>query len=360
MDLYAGGHLAFSPHLYDTAQVLQVEAATEGWSSPTRLFMRPPYYALLFWPLAHLRYPIASAVWEGLCVAALAGFCALWPAQKRRPVALACCWSLPAFMIVAEGQDIGLLLLWIALAAVLLRKQRPTAAGLVMSLCAAKFHLLLLLPLWVIGNRAWRFAAGFFAGGAALFALSFVNGGLRWPLRYYRFLTAPANNPYPAVMPNLHGLFAGWQHAATLELLSAVVITGLVWIAARYTTLEYGFAAILAGGLLIAPHDYMADCALLIPAALAVLSDSRSESARMISVFLLTPVPYLCLLLSFALPIRMALVILLGVLAWETRRRKAVESPQKNTGILKVLFHYGDYKRGQRPSSTLLPAKGSH
>jgi hypothetical protein len=315
MDLYAGGRLAFSNYLYDTAHVLQVEAATEGSFSPTRLFMRLPYYAMMFWPLAHLPYPLASAIWEVLCVASLAGFAVLWPAPKRWTVVLACCWSLPMFMTVAEGQDIGLLLLWIALSALLQRKQKPAAAGLIISLCAAKFHLFLLLPLWIIGNRLWRFGAGLVQGGITLLVLSFFNGGLDWPPRYYRFLRVPGNNPYAELMPNLHGFFATWQHAAGWEMLSTAVIAVLVWLAVRNGNTEYGFAAVLVGGLLTAPHDYMADCALMVPAALAVLSGSKIGHLRLLSVFLLTPILYLCLILHFALPIQAAFVLFLCMLA---------------------------------------------
>jgi len=309
MDLYAGGKLAFSDGLYDSARVLRTEAATEGWSSPTRLFMRPPVFAVLLWPLAQLPYGTASAVWEILCAGAFAGFAVLWPSGNRWAVAVACCWSLPAFMSVAEGQDIGFLLLWLALAMRLLGKNRPVLAGVVFSLCAAKFHLFLLVPVWVVANRAWRFAWGLCAGGAVLLIASFAANGADWPVRYYRLLTNPANNPYAGVMPNLHGLTAGWAHREVFEVAGILFAGAVVWFAVRRGSAEAGLAAVLAGGVLVAPHAYMADCALLIPAV--SLNGTGLSPMRAVGTFLLTPVPYLLLMLGAAFCVEAALVAFL-------------------------------------------------
>jgi hypothetical protein len=211
-------------------------------------------------------------------------------------------------MTVAEGQDIGFLLLWVALAMRLLGKNRPTGAGVVFSLCAAKFHLFLLLPIWIVANKAWRFAAGLFAGGAILMFLSFIAAGADWPVRYYRLLTNPANNPYASVMPNLHGMVAGWPHHGMLEGAGVLLVGSAVWFAARRWNAEVGLAAVLAGGILAAPHAYMADCALLIPAVLIVLANTSSSGARACGIILLTPVPYLLLMAGVAIELQALLL----------------------------------------------------
>lgn len=318
MPLYAGGKLAFTNALYDGAQVRRVEEQSAGWSSPTRLYIRLPFEALFLWPLAQLRYQQASAIWEISCIAAIVAFAVLWPHKPRWAVALACCWSLPAFMTVAEGQDTAFLLLWIALAVILLRKNQPRAAGLVASLCAAKFHLFLMFPLWILRKRQWHFVSGMAAGGAVLLALSFVSGGLDWPVRYYRFVKDPANNPYTNVMPNLHGLVAKWGHHNLLEMIGVIAIAAAVWIAVRNANPEFGIAAALVGGILSAPHDYMADCVVLIPAILIVLSNPASLWTRVCGMLLLLPFPYLLLLLGIALPAQMVLALFLFLMAWET------------------------------------------
>lgn len=327
MPLYAGGKLAFSPYLYDPARVLRVEMASGGWSSPTRLFTRPPFVAALFWPLARLPYRLASSLWEAISAAAFAGFVAFSPRGRRWTVAVACCWSLPVFMAVAESQDIGFLLLWIALATGLMRKHRDFAAGMVASLCADKFQLFLLIPLWIIGKSQWRFGRGLAAGGAILVAISTFAGGLDWPLRYYRFLIDPANrnNPGLEIMPNLRAAFLQQAHATELGWIGIVLVVAVVWLSVRHANTECGLATALAGGILVAPHVYMADCALLIPAAVSVLADAGSGIwTRMSSLGVLLPVAWVPFLLGAgaALPARAALLLFLFALAWEARERE--------------------------------------
>ena len=105
-------------------------------------------------------------------------------------------------------------LLWISIA-LRIRHSRPFLTGLVLALCAAKFHLFPPLLLW--RHRLWQ---GLVAGAAALLAISFAVAGRHWPLEY------------AAIMSNLHGL-------------------------------------------LVSRHAYMQDCALLLPALLIVLPTAR-------------------------------------------------------------------------------------
>jgi hypothetical protein len=334
MDLYAGGKLAFSRELYNPVQLMNVEATTEGSFSPTRLFMRLPVFAITYWPLAQLPYRTASAIWEILCIAALAGFAILWPSDRGWAAALACCWSLPAFMTVAEGQDIGFLLLWVALAVRLLGKNRPSAAGAVFSLCAAKFHLFLLLPAWIVANKAWRFASGVIAGGAILIFLSFIANGRDWPLRYYGLLSNPTNNPYASVMPNIHGMVIGWPHHKIVEAAGIALVLTLVWFASRRRNAECGLATVLAGGILATPHAYMADCALLIPAVLIVLANTSRSWTRTCGVFLLTPFPYVLLMVGVAFELQLLLLVLLLAIVWENGMGNAVRI--RDTGLAKA------------------------
>jgi hypothetical protein len=76
----------------------------------------------------------------------------------------------------ANAQDVTFLLLWAALAVVLVRGGADFAAGLVLALCAQKFHLLVFLPVLIVAARRWRLGAGLVAGSAVLLALSFAAG----------------------------------------------------------------------------------------------------------------------------------------------------------------------------------------
>jgi Glycosyltransferase family 87 len=331
MGFYAGGKLALSDYLYDPARVIDTEATSEGRSSPTRLFMRLPCFALFYRPLAQLSYPAASALWEILCTLSIVAFAVLWPARRGWHTALACCWSLPMWMTVAEGQDIGFLLLWIAVAAVLVRRKRPLAAGIVASLCLAKFHLFLMIPVWICARRQWRFASGILAGSAALFALSFAAGGWDWPLRYYALLREPSNNPYGGLMPNLHALFAGLPHAGAWEIAGLAVLGIAVWITSRKRA-DWGLAGALAGGILAAPHVYMADCALLIPAVLLVLRSRpplRNKIyswTRLLGFYLLTPLPWILLMNGTGFPARIAILAFVLSIGRQARKSRHIES----------------------------------
>jgi hypothetical protein len=315
MGFYAGGKLAFTPGLYNSTKVMLTEQTFEGMSSPTRLFMRLPVFSLFYWPFAQLKYPAASAVWEALCVLSLLAFALFWPRRQRRYTFVAACWSLPAMLIVAEGQDIGFVLLSIAVAFLLMRRRFPVAAGLAASLCMVKFHLFLMIPVWICARRQWRFAAALCAGCAALLALSFLPGGWNWPLSYLALLAKPSNTPYRDAMPTMYGLFGALPHAVIPELIVTGLIAFAVWIASRANA-AWGLAAALAGGVLAAPHAYMADGALAVPALLLVFRAGISVRLRALCYFLASPVPWLLLMCGSAIGARLGLAAFVVWLAW--------------------------------------------
>jgi hypothetical protein len=285
LQFYAGGRLAFTGDLYDGARVREVQLEALGKTSDVLRFTRLPYLAALLWPLARLPYQAAWALWIALGAAALVAFCWLWP----RPAAVAACLSVPALVGLANGQDVTFLLLWIGAAVALEHRGRPFAAGLVLSLCASKPHLFALLPLLLIAQRRWRLATGLAAGAAAVLALSFAAGGLRWPLQFYDTVTNPAIHARAGFMPNLHGLLRG---IAALEGLLAAGVVAAHWRVVRRASFEYGLAATLTGGLLLSYHAYLADCVVLLPAALEVLAAAGPRALRLLAAFLISPLPY--------------------------------------------------------------------
>jgi hypothetical protein len=227
-------------------------------------------------------------------------------------------------MTLAEGQDIGFILLTMAGAATLVRRRRPVAAGVIASLCLAKFHLFLLIPVWICARRQWRFARGLAAGCAALIALSFIAGGWSWPLQYLALLREPSSNPYTEVMPNLHAAFAAAPHAGIIEFGAFIVPGFAVWVASRRGRGEAGLAAALAAGILVAPHAYMADGAILIPAFLLMMKKTERMFTRSLWLYLLTPIPWIFLMTGLAMPARLALLGLLALLAFPAVRSTSV------------------------------------
>jgi hypothetical protein len=288
MSMYAGGRLAFTGGLYDLNQNLLLQRETAGWQNVDRLFVRPPFDALLMWPLARLPFLLASHVWEILIVAAIALFCCLWPGD-RKTAALACCWSYPLFDVFANGQDVAILLVLIALAMREMKRGRDTKAGLLFSLCSIKFHLLFLLPILILRQRLWRFLAGLALGGAILLAVSFALAGWNWPMEWATLVRNPVSNPWPDAMPSVHGLTADLAHGGLWQAAGTLAVALLAWLACRKGGFEQGLAAVLVAGILVAPHAYLSDCALALPALLITLPLATAAWQRYFHLFLLSP-----------------------------------------------------------------------
>jgi len=309
MGLYPGGKLAGGPGVYDPAQSLAVQRrGLDGYSNPHLLFCRPPYYAALMWPLARLPYYPAYILFQVLMLASVAAFVALWPGVRWQTTLVACCWSLPLVCALAIGQDVAALLVVLAVALRWLNRRRDFAAGLVFSLCAIKFHLFLLVPVWIVARRMGRFAGGLATGGAVLALLSIAATGLGGFRGFWQTASSAMVNPGVEVMPNFYGLF---NRNETLEAVGAVVVAVLVWLAARRGSQAWALAATLSGGMLTSHHAYISDCALLLPAVLVMMSETGRAWQRYLALFFLAPFVYIGMFAGpTILAIRLSLIVL--------------------------------------------------
>ena len=233
---------------------------------------------------------------------------------------LACCWSLPLLLGIALGQDLTFLLLVLAVS-LRIHSTRPIVAGTLLSLCAIKFNLFLMLPLLIVGQRRWRMLAGVMVGGAATTAVSFAAAGADWPRRYLGLLTMGRISPEEQIMPNLHAMLLGVPYQRVIEPLLGVVAAGAVWLVAVRSSFAYGLAAALVGGLLVSHHAYPQDCTLLIPALLVVLSRSSNWLLNYLCVVLFTPWAYLRLIQGDELNlVRLSIAALLVGMIIQSRR----------------------------------------
>ncbi len=306
---YVSGELALHSQIYDAPVFQAHERAIVGRTNPDLLDTRLPFLSLAFWPLAQLPYSVAWPLWAAIAAAAVAAFVWLWP--DRQTAALACCWSGGLWAAWSNGQDLLLILLWIALA-LRLHEKRPFLSGLLLALCAAKFHLFLFLPLLLWQHRLWR---GFATGAAALLAVSFALAGWNWPSQYAATLAqeeavAHANS---AIMPNLHGLMSNWPHADAWEIGATLLVGAAVLTVIRRADFRVGMAATLIGGLLVSRHAYLQDCVLLLPALLIVLPDAHGWGMAAMA-WLLAPASALAVLAGHpaADVTRIAILALLG------------------------------------------------
>lgn len=302
-DFYAAGKLAGTGHLYDWNAIQALER--EHHSSNMLPFGRIPIFALAFKPLSALPYVWASVLWMGASLAAMLGFVALWPGPNRMRNFVLICWSFPAAMCLALGQDTLLFLSFAVLGLWLLGKKFPFTAGLALSLCVAKPHLALLLPIWLIATARWRAIAGGVTGGFIAALISFSIEGLDWPKQMLQSLpnlaTAPLN------MPNLRGLVALVGGGTALEIALASVVGVAFWGISRFADPPTGAALALAGGLLLSHHAYAYDAVLLFPALLLSCDHASRQWLRRWGLLLFTPFPYLVLLTPTAWPAHLVL-----------------------------------------------------
>jgi hypothetical protein len=324
--LYAAPHLIASGNLYDGPALLQKEAELTGLYSQNLGFIRPPFVAALLWPLSQLPYRSALRVWQAASLLTIITFALSWTPPARQYTALFVSMSIPALLAWLNGQDTPFILLAVAATVRLHLAGKPALAGLVFALCAAKGHLFLLAPIWILARRDWGFLRGLLAGGLALAALSTLVAGWSWPLDMWRAVQNPAFSPNPQLMPNLHGAFEAMPAGWAIELaLSLTVIAG-AWILARRAEFLPGFAGLLIGGILLARHSYSADLLIVLPGCLAAIALCKAAALRLTAIALLTPPIALAIQLGrpYSLAYTLALWALLVGWAYEAHQASQV------------------------------------
>ena len=261
---YAGAKLApeGSARLYSFAAS---QAITGRFMDPAWVwaFVRPPVYATLLYPLGLLTPGAAFFAWQTLNLAAMVGaVLLLW----RSPVAVIATLSCaPLWTSFKQGQDMPLLALAAAGSIALLERKRTYLAGLVLALCGIKFHLLLLIPVFLLACRAWRVAAGLASGTAALMVACFALYGRGWIQDYYRCVT---ENQRHLKTTSLLAIVPTTWWWITVSLF-AVMLTATLCRWAK--TDAMALAASLAIGLAVAPRFYVYDLVLALPAVLVTL-----------------------------------------------------------------------------------------
>lgn len=185
MGIYAGARLVGSPEQFDTDAYIREQVRATGWSAPSILYTRLPVFAVFVRPLGALEYLRAYAIWQALSLAALAAFIVAWPTSRRGLLLCASCWSFPLFAAFSGGQDIAFLLLILAIVW-RLHCSRPILAGINLALLMLKFHLFVLIPVFLIAQRRWRMFAGANIAAGVIIAGCFVVAGVNWLPEYVR------------------------------------------------------------------------------------------------------------------------------------------------------------------------------
>lgn len=252
-------------------------------------FIRPPFEALVFLPLAYFSYPLALGIWS------LVKIVLLWTTARVLPrpspftrvypywleVAL-CLGFFPVFLDLFQGQDAILLLLIVAGALNCLQSSKDVAAGVILALGLFKFHLVvpIVIMLWLAGRA--RVLAGFLPGMAALLALSCVISGLGVMAAYPAYLlnlnrTAGVGFVTAESMSNLRGLLSAFVGRAPYPgpihwlllpaAVIAIVLTARLWrplMSTGFPGLALGYCLALLSAILTSYYARIYDMTLLI------------------------------------------------------------------------------------------------
>jgi hypothetical protein len=317
---YAGAKLARTRALYDHDSMRREVRALWPDSGDSEVYLRAPFYAVLLKPLAWLPYRVALVAFLCLTVASFLWFVIRF-ARECAYLPLLAAFSVPMYLNFNGGADVPLLLAVIGGFVLFTRRGRDFAAGLVLALCAIKFHLFVFVPLLVLLEKRWRILAGLCTGSLAL-ALA---GGITLIGPWLKVMFSATITGIPiwklSPAPNIHGLVTVLSAGPALEyLLVGLVIAAFLWLWFRVDNFELLLGVSLVCGLLVSFHSFAYDD-LLLMAVLAVVAPVRI--LREITGLALTPIAFLMTFAGglFSTAIPLLLLAFLVAAAWRAGYR---------------------------------------
>ena len=328
LSLYSGAYMTshgLTAQLYDPAAQWAVEKQFAPSNTALVPFIRPPFYALLLSPLGRLPFGAAWVCWSLLQIAVLLA-CLAWAWQRFGTVALMLgCMSVPAAIGIAHGQDAVLFLAVVIVSYTLTEKGKELSGGAALGLLLVKFHL---TPLWIIAmilQRRWKMLAGFAATGAAAAFVSLAMigaGGVRTYAALLQNRDLEWLSPSPEFMISIQGLAAnlGVTSMPVYVAAAAGVVT-LFLIGLQHAPLWRVYAVTTAASLLLVPHVYGYDAAMLLPGLWLAMFRAELQPARIPALWLCTPFPFVFALAGkpWAAASSLSVLAMLLALAGEAR-----------------------------------------
>ncbi len=300
-------------------------------------YLYPPYFALILAPLAALPFDAAYLVWTALNCLLL--ICSLYLLEqycglgKRAALALrlASVCFLPVFVTLLQGQVSILLLLLLVLVFFALRRgtRGEILAGVLLACALIKPQYVVPVLLVLALRRQWRLLGSFMATAAVLFGLPMLIFGPSISGGYLRALHAASSwsmhAQYIGFGPEGNQSFAG----AAQQLLPALpatiafatlclLVLGLLgWVALRAPNQEVALGMAVVVALLISPHVFIYDLALLLLPAVIVLR-YRPPAFPLVVVCLMVGYGaiFIGYRLAFSTPIHLAVIAMLAMCVW--------------------------------------------
>jgi hypothetical protein len=330
VSFYVAGKLVGTPELYSRPANEALIRSTLGFSLENVTYIRPPFYAVFFKPLALLPYRVAYTLFSLATLASVLWFVIKF-ARDCSALPFFAAMSIPTLTAICGGQDTPFLLAFLGASILLTRAKKDIPAGLVLSLIAIKFHLFLFVPILLLVKRRWQILGGALTGLVSLTLIGCLVAGGESLWQYVNVLRDPWINPSATIMPNLHGLVAVLNGGTTLELLFvALVLAAFTWVVLRSDNYEFLLAASLVCGLLVSFHSGVPDDIILLPVFVGVAQTCSMPSLRTATALILTPVPYFMVLAdapySAFLPLSLLVIVGLFCMAVGEGFRKAAIS----------------------------------
>jgi hypothetical protein len=180
---------------YDETQYLAGHETYGIKWQPNKIFPYPLPLAVLCVPLGLLSLPAAYIAWQVITLLIVAwtiyALLARWqsPAHNRLlvPIFTAMFFFGPAYLTLHTGSIGALALLALAGTILLLEKDRPLAAGILLALTMLKppqgATILLLAGIWFLARRNWKALYGVALGGILLFVIGMIQDPM-WLVKF--------------------------------------------------------------------------------------------------------------------------------------------------------------------------------
>jgi hypothetical protein len=282
-------------HLYDlAAQKEAVESLGAYWSP----YLNPPALAWLGTPFLILPFHAAIVVWTALIVvgALLAWWLVAPGAGWTRAAHLALYVGLfPTAFGLMVGQPVALVAAAVAGAWWLAERDRPVAAGIVLSLVAIKPQLALLVPLCLLVAGRRRMFAAWLAATAVMVMVALVLLGGEG-LQRYREALSLASQWEPTRRYAIAGPLGLGPQVYVVEAVVVLIAAFAAW-RHRHGAVGIPIAVGMVASLLFTPYVGFQDFAMLVVAGWLVLRSGAS------------PVQVGLMVLGYAL-LELALVVL--------------------------------------------------
>jgi hypothetical protein len=289
-------------------------------------FVRPHLYAAFLAPLSLIPFATAYYVWITTHAVLRLG-CWIWAAKRFGPDALILgSMFLPAALGIAHAQDGVFILVIMASSYALATRGSLFKSGLILGLALFKFHLILLFPIYFLLRRAWRTFAGFVVA-SAVFSLLNVwlagYGGVALYLKLLQRKNLPGLSPSPELMVNLYSIPVNLNLPTIKSVFIEILVIGAVVVCCLQAKAKpwLSFAAACAGSLLVAPHVYGYDTALMLLPVWLCYNAAQRTITRVAAIIFACPLPFFLSLggSPWSAAPAIALIVFLGGLVLETR-----------------------------------------